>query len=83
MPSQNTLPATTAQVSRVLYLTCMKNSTTSVALRTAIDMATIDVERTEIDERDRDGDSRAHHQREEDRVVGASRDDVARHGISE
>ena len=41
IPSQKMLPSTTAHVSRVLYFTCMKNSTTSVALNTAIVSAAI------------------------------------------
>jgi hypothetical protein len=52
-----------------LYLTCMKNSTTSVALRTAIVIADDDIEGTTIDERDRNGDSGARHQRQEDQIA--------------
>src|SRR5262245_31254841 len=40
MTNQNTLRMTTSQVRRGPYLTCMKNSTTSAALNTAIPKAT-------------------------------------------
>ena len=76
IPSQKTLPTTTAQVSRVLYFTCMKNRTTSVALSTAIASATTVLNGAEIDERDLHGQVGADHQGREDQVVDARRNDV-------
>ena len=76
MISQKTLPMITAHVSLVPYFTCMKNSTTSVALVTAmLNMIDI-VHRAQIDRRHPPREPGAHHQREEDRVVDALRNDV-------